>query len=281
MDKLLAVLGMLANAGNDLIFKKFADRDRGRNAHLFFTLQALFIIPLCVISILIYDRTALFHLVSILYAIPVGIFTYLLYFLALKSLVAGDISVNVTIYRLNFVISSVLAVVLLNEALTVRKIAGLALCLLTILLFFQANRRGPAVGGRGYRYSISACLIGGGLNILIKTALNDGVMILPFLLYRYITAACFGLIILLIRRGSWRVDPALLRISLFSGIVILLGLFFIFAALQIGEVILVIPITQLGFVFAGAAAFLFFKEKLHVLKVVGILLAVASILVIG
>ena len=93
MDKVLAVLSMLAYAGNDLIFKNIADRDRGRNPHLFFTLQALFTIPLNVIGILIVDRSLLFHLSSVIYAIPVGIFTYLFYWLVLKSLVAGDVSV--------------------------------------------------------------------------------------------------------------------------------------------------------------------------------------------
>ena len=281
MDKVLAVLSMVAYAGNDLIFKNIADRDRGRNPHLFFTLQALFTIPLNVIGILIVDRSLLFHLSTVIYAIPVGIFTYLFYWLVLKSLVAGDVSVNVTIFRLNFVVSSVLAIIVFNEALTIRKVIGLVLCLLTILLFFGANRNVASDAQRGYRYSIAACLIGGGLNIFIKIALNNGVEVLPFILYRYITAALIGSVVLLARRGSWRGNAKLYRTSFASGVIILLGLFFTFTALQIGEVTLVIPITQLGFVFAGAASFIFFKEKVHVLKIVGILAGVASIVVIA
>lgn len=48
--------------------------------------------------------------------------TYAIYMLVLKSLIQGEISTNITVFRLNFVISSMLAVVLLGEILTARKI---------------------------------------------------------------------------------------------------------------------------------------------------------------
>ena len=58
------------------------------------------------------------------------------------------------------------------------------------------------------------------------------------------------------------------------------ALYFTFAAYRIGDVALVTPINQLAFVFSAAGAVLLLKEKLTYIKVLAIILAVASIVTI-
>jgi drug/metabolite transporter (DMT)-like permease len=129
MDKLFAVLGMLFNVGNDLVFKRVADIDEGAHANAFYTLQALVIVPLCAVGLAVFRSAQLLHRPSLLFGVPVGVLTYVTYSLILHSLVASDPSINVTVYRLNFVLSGVLAVLLLHERFTARKAIGLALCM--------------------------------------------------------------------------------------------------------------------------------------------------------
>ena len=69
--------------------------------------------------------------------------------------------------------------------------------------------------------------------------------------------------------------------ALLSAAAMMFALSFTFAALQIGDVALVIPIIQLAFVFSSAGAVLVFKERLSIPKVLAIALAVGSITIIA
>jgi uncharacterized membrane protein len=61
----------------------------------------------------------------------------------------------------------------------------------------------------------------------------------------------------------------------------LASLFFTLTALSMGEVSVVVPIASLSFIFTALLSFIFLRERLSVLKVVGIVLAAASITIIG
>jgi uncharacterized membrane protein len=59
------------------------------------------------------------------------------------------------------------------------------------------------------------------------------------------------------------------------------SLFFTFAAYRIGDVVLVTPIKQLAFVFSTVGAVLILKEQITRMKILALLLAVASIITIA
>jgi uncharacterized membrane protein len=281
MDKLFAVLGMGSNVANDLLFKVIADDERGKNTNLFYTLQALFIVPLCAVIILFVDREYFVHLPSILYGLPVGILTYVSYTLMIRSLVASDAAVSVTVYRLNFVTTSVLGIVLLREALTARKLIGLGLCLAAILAFLFSLRQTARSRYPGLKFSVAALVAVSALNIANKIALSSGAEILPLILYRYVVVAAIGGTVMAVRRTRFQPTARVLKAGAASSLIMIVSLYFIFTALKIGEVSVVIPITQLSFIFTAAFAFLLLKEKLNVLKLLGIALAVSSIVVLA
>jgi drug/metabolite transporter (DMT)-like permease len=179
MDKLYALLGMLGNTGNDLIFKATAGYQSGRLISLFYLLQALFILPCSLLAVWLFRLGPMVHLPSILFGLPIGVGTYATYMLVLKSLVSGEVSTNITFFRLNFVVSSVLAVVLLDEILTVRTIVGLVLCGAAILTLFLSASPWKRRSHFGLHFSIPACVLAGGLNILIKTAFSAGALVTP------------------------------------------------------------------------------------------------------
>jgi len=134
---------MLGNTGNDLLFKVTAKQQEGRCISLFYLLQAFFIIICCLAAVWLLQLGSIVHTTSIQFGLPIGVGTYAIYMLVLKSLVNGEVSTNITIFRLNFVVSSVLAVVFLNEILTARKVIGRSSAVpLSSFCFYQL--RGPA-----------------------------------------------------------------------------------------------------------------------------------------
>jgi uncharacterized membrane protein len=113
--------------------------------------------------------------------------------------------------------------------------------------------------------------------------------VFPLILYRYITVALLGLGVVLVRR--WRASRAgrcelrptrsVYRAGALGGLIMLTALFFLFNAFKIGDITEVAPISQLCFAFTAGASFVFLKEPLRAGKLVGIAVAVASILVLG
>jgi drug/metabolite transporter (DMT)-like permease len=282
MDKIYALLGMLGNTGNDLLYKGSARHRGGRSITLFYLLQAVFIIVFALAGVLLFRPGPLVHMRSIQFALPIGVLTFVIYMLVLKSLVEGEVSTNITVFRLNFVVSSVLAVVLLGEILTVRKVIGLFLCAAAIVALFLSGPRQARRSPTGLRFSIPSCLLASGLNILVKTAFNNGALIVQLILYRYLVVAIIAALFQLPHHGQReRGTGRVYLLALLSAAAMMFALSFTFAALQIGDVALVIPIIQLAFVFSSAGAVLLFKERLSALKILAIALAVGSIIVIA
>jgi len=221
--------------------------------------------------------------VSLWYSLPIGAFTYATYMLALKSLVTGYASVNVTTFRLNFVLSSMIAVVFLGEALTTRKLLCMLLCLAAIAVFFLGSRREESAHARntGLPFALLACACMAGLNTLNKLALNAGSSILQLVMYRYVIVCTIGGASLVLRRQSVVPSRKLLASSAVCAVLMLAGIILVLTALSTSDVTLVIPISQLSFLFTAVLSFLFLKEKMNMMKAAGIVMAVISIAAIG
>ena len=283
MDKIFALLGMMGNTGHDLILKATAKQRGGGQMLLFYLVQALLILLCTLAALPLFGLGPLIHPASIRFGVPIGVGTFILYMLVLMSLVSGEVSTNITVFRLNFVVSSVLAVAILGEILTVRKVIGLALCCAAILVLFLSTPRQKRRSRSGLGYSVLACMVAGGLNILIKTAFNCGVLLAQVILYRYLTVAILAGMLILCRRKHHEPSGGgrIYLLAIGSGAAMMFALYFTFAAFRIGDVALVTPINQLAFVFSTAGAVLIFKEKLSALKIAAIVLAVASIITIA
>jgi uncharacterized membrane protein len=286
MEKLFAVIGMLANAGKDTVFKVVAGEEAVRpgagRVTLFYALKGAMIVVLA-LSILLVTGRSLYNSVSLLYSLPLGVCTFITYMLALRSLVQGDASVNVTTYRLNFIPTSVIAVLFLGETLSVRKLLGSVLCLAAIAVFFVGTRtRGEKhVKNTGLPYALLTLLFMAVLNTLNKLALNAGASIMHLVMYRYVIVCLLGGGTLLVRRQSAAPSGRLALASAVCAVLMVVSLSFMLRAMAGSDLTLIMPIAQLSFLFTALLSFLFLKEKMNLLKAVGIAAAVASILVIG
>jgi drug/metabolite transporter (DMT)-like permease len=229
--------------------------------------------------ILLIRREPLLHATSLAFALPLAALAGLGYLASLASLVDGDASTNVTIIRMNFVLTSVFAVIFRDEALTPRKIAGSALCLLALLLFYLGGRSRGALH-RGIGLSVLACFAMSALNIVNKTALGAGALVAHLIMYRYILIAAACAIALVVRRQSFVPEARLALVSGVCAVLMLVSTFCALTALQTGDLTLVIPITQASFLFTSLLSFLWLHEKLDWGKVAGLVAAVAGLVVI-
>jgi drug/metabolite transporter (DMT)-like permease len=273
---------MLANAGKDTVFKVAAGEEGGSQTTLFYTVKGAFIAIMALFILGVVQRQPLIHGPTLPWAVPIGVIVFVTYTLALRSLVSSDASVGITVFRLNFVLSSAFAALFMGEGLTARKVIGLCLGLGAVLVFF-AGSRGTDRGTRnhGILLAFLACLCGAALNILNKVALNAGASILHLIMYRYIVVCALGGILLAAQGQSAIPTRRLLVTSSACAVLMLASLLFLLTALSAGEVTVIIPISQLSFLFTALLSFLFLREKLNLAKIVGIVVAFASIAVLG
>jgi uncharacterized membrane protein len=286
VEKLFAVISMFANAGKDTIFKVAAGDEGGNRNTLFYGLKGS-IIAVLALGIILVQGKSLVDLTTLPWAVPMGVITFATYMFALRSLVGGDASTSVTVFRLNFVLSTAAAALFLGEAITVRKLAGLGLSLAAILVFFIGSRSDAraasprAVRVKSILFALAACVCATLLNITNKFALNAGVSIIHLIMYRYVVVCAICAALLGVSRQSFVPSRRLAIASGSCAVLMLVSLFTSLTALSMGEVSVVIPITSLSFLFTALLSFLFLRERLSALKIVGIVLAAASITIIG
>jgi len=279
MEKLYAVIGMAANAAKDTLYKPVARRDGGSHIVLFYGLEAAIVAALALPIILLIRHEPLLHPVSLAFALPLAALAGFSYLTTLRSLVAGDASTNITIIRMNFVLTAAFGAIFRGEALTARKLAGSALCLLAVLLFYLGGRSRGA-DRRGLGLSVITAFAMAALSILNKAAMNAGASAMHLALYRYALIAVFCAVVIAVRRQSFVPSPRLLLVSAACAALMLTSLFFVLSSLATGDLTLVIPITQSSFLFTALLSFLFLGERLDWGKAAGLAAAVAGLVVI-
>ena len=133
-----ALVAMVCYGVCDFIYKQAATA--GIRADHFLMVQAWFFCSLVILYALatgtiVLDPAALWGMLAGVLAL-VGLYYFV------RSLAAGSVSTNASIFRLNFIVTVALVVVLLGEPLTLRKITGLAFALLATWLLLGTARPG-------------------------------------------------------------------------------------------------------------------------------------------
>src|ERR1700686_3891238 len=130
-----AIVAMACYGLSDFIYKQAAAA--AIRADHFLMVQGWVFFPLVIFyavatGTLIPDPAALWGSLA-------GAFIFIGFYYFIRSLAAGSISTNASIFRMNFIVTVFLVVVLLGEPLTPTKIAGLALALLATCLLVGAG----------------------------------------------------------------------------------------------------------------------------------------------
>ena len=272
-----ALGAMLFFGLGDLIYKRGAAA--GAQPHHFLMVQSWVFAP----SVVFYAvLTGSLHFVAgSLWGALAGFFVLVGFYNFAHSLKSGSISINAPVFRLSFVLTAALAVLLLGEPLTRYKLAGIALALAAVWLLLGAPTPEDAAGRRESRSSlvrvfVATVSVGAG-NFIYTFGLRAGAT--PASLIVAQAAVVVTLATVFASAVDRRVRPsaAALRYAPRAALVLALAFAFMVESMARAEASVVVPIAQMGFVVTALLGFLFLREAFTARKGAGIAAALAAL----
>lgn len=283
---LLAFVGLIMITVNDIIYGHFSSKaDMGSVLSFYIISSAVsFIFVFIVFECRAIGSISAFTLPStkeLLYGSILGIFAsfgYILYFLSFSN--TENISSSVTIFRLNLVPSVILSILFLGEQPTVPVCIAIGIGVLAILL--MREKGGSKIQNKNILMALGACFAAACLNVLNKSVMSGGdVSSIGLFLVRSAFVAVFSVLFFLIAKKKFCPTKRMVKLALFSGILISSEVIIVMEALKDGLVSVIIPITQLSFVFVTIYSAVFSNQRLPFRKIAAVIAAVIAILIIS
>jgi transporter family protein len=238
---------------------------------------------------------------QLVYAVACGVITFFSYVLVLKALETGEATVAVPIYRMSFAVTVVLAVALLDEELTTRKVLGFALIVLALvaLTAINNNRRGQdgfhsseglPIGrsdvarssiAAAASFAVLAMFTIGTKGFLYKVGVSEGAPPATFALVQSLTFLPIAIVYALAIDRSVSVDRMTWSHAPYNGVLTALASVLLLLALVGGEASTAVPISQLCFVVTAVLAVMVFRERITWVKGLGIASAVLAVVVLS
>ena len=269
-------LGSMALGGlSDFLYKRA--QTHGVRPASFMVVQSLAFNVTSLVLALLTDGLAP-DLTALRYAGPTALTLFSAFYLFLRSLRDGDATVNVPIYRLSFVVTAVLAVMVLDERLSPTRVLAIGLAAVGVLAL--ADLRKLAAGrlaGRSLLFLLPATALYGLSAAIYKAGVAAGVPPGTFLVVQAGLFLLCGLALALATHDL-RPTPATLQHAPLTGLLLASSLFLLLASLRIGDATVSVPISQLSFVLTSLLAVAFLGERLSRGRVVGTAAAVLAVL---
>jgi drug/metabolite transporter (DMT)-like permease len=272
-----AIVAMVCYGFSDFIYKQAAAA--GIRADHFLMAQGWFFCPLVILyalatHTLVLDPAALWGSLA-------GAFIFIGFYYFIRSLVAGSVSTNASIFRLNFIVTVFLVVALLGEPLTPSKIAGLALALLATWLLIgagvTAGRAPNDARSRSLVQVALAALAFGASNFFHTVGLRHGAV--PETL-AVAQAALFmplaTIVVYFADRRLWP-PPVTFKYSAAAAIMLLGATIFLLRSVAGGQASVLVPIAQMGFIVAALLGIFILRERVTVRKAIGLVSALAAL----
>jgi drug/metabolite transporter (DMT)-like permease len=210
-----------------------------------------------------------------------GLLIFVAFYNFLRSLAAGSVSINAPIFRLNFVITAVLAIAILGEPLRPAMAVALALALAAAWLLLGGIEPRRKVD----RGSLVAVLIAtvalGAANFFHTLGLRHGSS--PETLLAAQAAVFVTLSTVFVRIVDGRVAPpaAMWRHAAAAAIVLIFAFLFMLHAIARGPASVLVPIAQMGFVVSAALGIIVLGEPMTARKSAGLAAALATLAVMA
>jgi drug/metabolite transporter (DMT)-like permease len=276
-----AIVAMVCYGLSDFIYKQAAAA--GIRADHFLMAQGWFFCPLVILyalatHTLVLDPVALWGSLA-------GVFIFIGFHYFIRSLITGSVSTNASIFRMNFIVTVILVVILLGEPLTASKIAGLALSLLAAWLLLGARNNAERTPNEAERRSlvevVIATLAFGTSNFFHTVGLRHGAV--PETL-----AVAQAALFMPIATGAVyftdrtpRAPPVTFRYGAAAAIMLLGATIFLLRGVADGQASVLVPIAQMGFIIAALLGIFILRERVTIRKVGGLVLALAALAVLA
>jgi drug/metabolite transporter (DMT)-like permease len=281
-------LGSMFFAGvNDLVFKKQAMSGLGRGQYLSVA-GVVWTLVFCFLALA--EGGTNITRPALQWGLIAGTFSIAGNYLLVCSLRHLDASIGATIYRLNLILVAIIAIVGLNESLTLPKIIGLSLAGVAVVLFAGKSSGSPADSGlktRAFIFAIIASILRAGMGISYKLAALDfhalpaGDRIIQnywFIAIQGLIWFIVGLLISIHFEGVIRVKFHNVRYGILSGGLICGIVLLMAKAVATGDASVAIPITQMSFLVTSIISWPLTRERFLATKIVALGLATAAVL---
>jgi drug/metabolite transporter (DMT)-like permease len=277
-DSTAYALGALLLYGlADFVYKRGAAA--GAQPHQFLMVQTWFFTSLA----LVYgfaSHTLAFG-AGALWGAAAGVLVVIGYYNFAWSLRHGSVSTNATIFRLSFAVTAVLAVLILGETLTAAKVAGLALALVAVWLLLASPGAGKRSDNAESRASLTRVLIAtlavGVASFTYKLGLRAGAAPIALVIAQGGVAVTLATGFAARVDGGIRPSRAALRHAPVAAVLLVAAFVFLAKGLQDGEVSVIVPIAQMGFVVSALLGFFLLREPFTPRKGAGLVAALAAL----
>ena len=281
---ILAALSSMCFYGfSDVVFKVAARK--GLPSHQFLILQTIFFLP-C--ALLLGLTTHSIHIgAPFFYGMCAGVTLYfaLLYFAI--SLSTGDVSIVAPVFRSSFILASLLAIIFLNESISVTKVIAFVLAVVAAFLLLSSLKPGAPkatdltktrntirtltiatllMGVTGFIYKLAATAGGNSMSIV-----NGQVAV--FFPLAFIT--CYY------REKRIVIAWKSIHLGCAAALFLFSGLYLLLEALKFGPASTIVPISQMGFVITAILGVFIFKEKVSAQKILGLIFTVGAIFLLS
>ncbi|MDF1579204.1 MAG: DMT family transporter [Desulfuromonadales bacterium] len=279
---LYALLSLTCAGVNDVVFKRYAGKDRSRGGYVFGIGLIWLILQLAYAAI----RGIEFTLsdISLVYGFAAGVLLTGSNILLLESLSHIDASLGSTVYRLNTIGVVALSVLFLQESLGWVKVLGVVAGIGAVILLYRPGGHGKATGRRFalfFALAVAASLLRAVYGVVSKAGLNQGASLQTLLALSALCWVIGGFVYSLVRENRFRVTGKKAAYASLSGVLVFLIVNFLLLAIEKGQASVVIPIANMSFAVALLLAVALGMERLTLHKIAAVSMAVGSILLLS
>jgi drug/metabolite transporter (DMT)-like permease len=259
----------------DFIYKRATAA--GVKPHHFLMGQAWCFCP----AILLYawaTGTLVMHM-SVLWSGLAGLFIFVAFYNFLRSLAAGSVSIVAPIFRLNFVVTAILAIVVLHEPLTPAMPVALLLALAAVWLLLGGSEPGkrPEIDRGSLVAVLIATLALGAANFFHTMGLRHGLTPETALSSQAVVFVTLSTAFVRLVDGKFMPPAATWTHSAAAAVVLIGAFLFMLHGLTQGPASVLVPIAQMGFVVTAALGIVALGEPVTARKAIGLAAALATL----
>jgi drug/metabolite transporter (DMT)-like permease len=269
----LAVLSMLLTGISDFLYRRA--RMRGVVPEFFLVIQAVFFNATSLAAVAI-SWSLEISMITILFGFTCALLGYAGVQLFLRSLGEGHTSINVTIFRLSFIVTAIAAFIFLQETITFGKVLAIGLSVFSILALSLTAQTGHS-SRRMMAQLIFATILWGLFGFFYKVAISMGATPTGLLVAQGAIFLPLA-IIMAVRRGLFSDYHAVVTHAPVCGVLLSVSFLLLLESLKYGDVSVNFSIVQLSFVVTTILAAMVLHEKIRALNMLGVVMAFLAVM---
>ncbi len=276
-----ALLSMLFAGINDVLFKKYAVKNRSRGMYILgvgFTWAMLQILYSSFFRI-----SFSFDILTIQYGLLAGVILAAANISLIEGLTHIDVSLGSTVYRLNTIGVVILSFVFLSKSIEFLKLTGITFGVISVLLLYKSNNGKTANHTTKIFFwlIVFASLLRAAYGIVTKIGLlasaDKNAIILLAALCWIVGGAFYAKYV----EKRFIVTKKKVLYSLVSGFLVFCIVNFLILGLKVAQASVVVPIANMSFIIALLISVLMGTERMDLKKIVATAFAVGSIILLS